>query len=330
MSLKDCLKRGALVTAANWHVVIVQFVADALFKTLLAVPIVGGVFLVVLLIGGNPWDLLSLPTTEILPTMASVLMAQPVALAAFLLALALVIVGGSALMFLVKGGTVSVLVTAEKSAGAIEHPPLRLPAFRRATFFSLDRFTTGAARLFPRYFSLGVWLMLFYALATTLSLGFVFGPGDADDWRVLAAIASSALVTWITVVNFLYLLCQMVIAVEDCAVREAVVRVVRLLRTHFRIMVSIFGATLGLVLLTTAASILATAALGLIGFVPLVGLAALPLQLIAWLVRGIVFQYIGLTALTSYARVYRATQQKPTPVSLLTPTQAPDRMTQIS
>ena len=50
---------------------------------------------------------------------------------------------------------------------------------------------------------------------------------------------------------------------------------------------------------------LPTFVLGLIAFVPLVGLAALPLQLIAWLVRGVVFQYIGLTALVSYARVYR-------------------------
>ena len=317
MSLKDCLKRGALVTAANWHVVIVQFVADALFKTLLAVPIVGGVFLVVLLIGGTPWDLLSLAWAEILPTMASVLLAQPIALAAFFLALALVVVGGSMLMFLVKGGTVSVLVVAERNAGAIEHPPLRLPAFHRATFFSLERFTAGAARLFPRYLSLGLWLMLFYALATVVSLGFVFGPRENEDWRVLAAIASTALVGWITLVNFFYLLCQMVMAVEDCAVREAAVRVVRLLRAQFRVMISIFGATLGLVLLTTAASILATAALGLIGFVPLVGLAALPLQLIAWLVRGVVFQYIGLTALTAYARVYRAAQQKPTPAAVI-------------
>jgi hypothetical protein len=311
LSLKDCLKRGALVTAANWHVVIVQFVADALFKTLLAVPIVGGVFLVVLLIGGNPWDLLSSASTDILPTMASVLMAQPVALAAFLLAVALVLVGGSMLMFLVKGGTVTVLVTAEQHAGAIEHPPLRLPAFHRATFFSLERFTTGAAALFPRYLSLGIWLMLLYALATVVSLATVFGAGDDDDWRLLAAAVSVALVAWITLVNFFYLLCQIVIAVDDCAVREAVLGVLRLLRTHFRITVSIFGATLGLVLLTTAASILATAALGLIGFVPLVGLAALPLQLIAWLMRGVVFQYIGLTALTSYARVYRAAQQRP-------------------
>ena len=56
LSVKDCLKRGALVTAANWHVVLVQFVADALFKTLLAVPVVGGVFLVVLLIGVAFWE----------------------------------------------------------------------------------------------------------------------------------------------------------------------------------------------------------------------------------------------------------------------------------
>jgi hypothetical protein len=311
LSVKDCLKRGALVTAANWHVVIVQFVADALFKTLLAVPIVGGVFLVVLLVGGRPGDLLALPWADILPTMASVLLAQPLALAAFLLAFALVLLGGSVLMFFVKGGTVSVLVAAERHAGAIEHPPLRLPAFHRATLFSLERFTTGAAALFPRYAMLGVWLMVLYAVATAASLVAVFGSGANDDRRLLAAGTSFALVAWITTINFLYLLCQMVVAIEDCGVQEAMRRVARLLRIEFRMMMSIFGATLGLVILTTAASILATAALGLIGFVPLVGLAALPLQLIAWLMRGVVFQYIGLTALTSYARVYRGTQQKP-------------------
>jgi hypothetical protein len=323
LSLKDCLKRGALVTAANWHVVIVQFVADALFKTLLAVPVVGGVFLVVLLIGGQPSDLLSMPWTDILPTMASVLMAQPLALAAFLLAFTLVLIGGSALMFLVKGGTVSVLVAAERHAGAIEHPPLRLPAFHRATCFSLERFSQGAARLFPRYLSLGIWLMLFYAAATAASLAFVFAPRQDEDWRLLAAAASTALVAWITIVNFLYLLCQIVMAVDDCSVRDASGRVAHLLRGEFRMMASIFGATLGLVLLTTAASILATAALGLIAFVPLVGLAALPLQLIAWLMRGVVFQYIGLTALVAYARVYRNPQitQMPQVTPIHKPTQ---------
>ena len=51
--------------------------------------------------------------------------------------------------------------------------------------------------------------------------------------------------------------------------------------------------------------LLATAALGLIAFVPFVGLAALPLQVGAWLVRGLLFQFLGLTALVAYLRLYR-------------------------
>jgi len=309
LSLKDCLKRGVLVTAANWHVVLVQFIADALFKTLLAVPIVGGVFLAVLLIGGEPSDLLAMPPSEIVPTMAGVLLAQPIALSAFLFAIAVVVIGGSMLMFLVKGGTVTVLAAAERGAGAIEHPPLRLPAFRRATQFSMERFSGGASRLFPRYFTLGMWLMAIYLLSTVLSLAIVFGPDPGGDWRLAAAAASLALVAWITIVNFIYLLLQIAIATDDCSVREAVTRVMRLFRGEFRRVTLIFGATLGLVILTTAASILATAALGLIAFVPLVGLAALPLQLLAWLVRGVVFQFIGLTAVVAYLGVYRGMRE---------------------
>jgi hypothetical protein len=305
VSLKDCLKRGALVTAANWQVVVVQFVADALFKTLLAVPIVGGVFLVVLLIGGDPSELLALPVTQIVPTMTAVLLAQPLALMAFILAVTVVMLGGSLLMFLVKGGTVTVLVAAERSAGAIEHPPLRLSAFRRATQFSLERFTGGAARLFRRYLQLGIWLMLIYLASTVVSLTFIFDPETTDYWRLMAAAASILLVAWITLVNSFYLLFQIVIATDDVNVREAARRVARLLKSAPRIVALILGATLGLVTLATAASILATAALGLIAFVPLVGLAALPLQLIAWVVRGIVFEFIGLTALVAYVRVYR-------------------------
>ena len=57
-----------------------------------------------------------------------------------------------------------------------------------------------------------------------------------------------------------------------------------------------------------AASILATTALGLIAFVPFVGLAALPLQVFAWLVRGVVFQYVGLTGVATYLRLHFALQ----------------------
>jgi hypothetical protein len=43
----------------------------------------------------------------------------------------------------------------------------------------------------------------------------------------------------------------------------------------------------------------------LISFVPFVGLAVFPLQAIAWFVRGMLFQYLGLTALGSYLTLYR-------------------------
>jgi hypothetical protein len=308
--LKASLKRGVLVTAANWQVVLIQFIADALFKTLLAVPIVGGVFLVVLLAGGEPSDLLELPVRSIIPTMTSVLLAQPVALGAFLFAVAIVLMGGSMLMFLVKGGTVTVLVAGEQGAGAIEHPPLRLPAFRRAASFSIERFVEGAQRLFGRYVVLGAGLLVMYAVTTAASLVLVFGPSPESSWGATAAL-SLTIVAWITVVNLLYLLLQIVVGADDCSVSEAAARVIGLLRAQFRSVASIFVATLVLVILATAASILATAALGLIAFVPFIGLAALPLQLVAWIVRGIVFEFIGLTALVAYLRLYRIAQGQP-------------------
>jgi hypothetical protein len=42
----------------------------------------------------------------------------------------------------------------------------------------------------------------------------------------------------------------------------------------------------------------------LIAFVPLVGLAVFPLQIAALLLRGLVFEYLGLTALGAYLTLY--------------------------
>jgi hypothetical protein len=62
---------------------------------------------------------------------------------------------------------------------------------------------------------------------------------------------------------------------------------------------------LGLIVLTTFAGFVAVTALGLIGFVPFVGLAVLPLQLLALLLRGLVLQYISLAAIGAYSALYR-------------------------
>jgi hypothetical protein len=50
---------------------------------------------------------------------------------------------------------------------------------------------------------------------------------------------------------------------------------------------------------------LTVSGVGLIAFVPLVGLAVFPLQIAALLIRGLLFEYIGLTALGAYLTLYR-------------------------
>ncbi len=67
----------------------------------------------------------------------------------------------------------------------------------------------------------------------------------------------------------------------------------------------VFLIILALVALATGASVLATAALWLVGFVPFIGLTVLPLQLLAWVLRGLVFQFIALASVGAYLKIYR-------------------------
>jgi hypothetical protein len=85
-------------------------------------------------------------------------------------------------------------------------------------------------------------------------------------------------------------------------------RLRRFLSHEHRRVAAIFVVMLAIVGLATLASILATAGLGFIGFIPIVGLTVLPLQLAAWLARGLIFQYLGLGALSTYARLYHGTR----------------------
>ena len=310
--LKAALKRGALIAAANWPLVAVQFVAEGTLKLLLAVPVVGGVFLVVLLLGADVEDVMAGDVRHIIGAVFTALRANPAALVAFGAAFGIVMLGGSALTFMVKGGTVAILAEAEASVGPIERPPLHLSAVRRANRTDIEPFLDGCRRLWRRYVKLGACLLVTYVVTAIVYLGLVFGgyalagnSGVLLGWTFAAALASSVLVVWITLVNFLYLLTQMAIAVEDLGVRRAMARVAHFIRTSVREVAGIFGVVLLLVLLATIASVLATAGLGLIAFIPLIGLAMVPLQVGAWLLRGFVFEYLALTALGAYLTQYR-------------------------
>ena len=94
-------------------------------------------------------------------------------------------------------------------------------------------------------------------------------------------------------------------AVDGVGLTDAVRAVSRFVRSEFRDLAGVFVVVLGLVVAATFASALAWSGVGLIAFVPLVGLAVFPLQIAALLVRGIVFEYLGLTALGAYLTLYQ-------------------------
>jgi len=303
--LKASIKRGALIAAANWQVSVIQASADSLFKLLLAAPIIGGIFLMALAVGSEPASLLDLEWRQMAATIASSLMERPVVLAAFLLSVGVVAVGGSLFVFLVKAGTVGTLVRSDRDAGPIEEPPLHASVVASASRFGVDLYVQCARALFPRYARLGFILMAVYLLSGVGFLALVARREPGEGWS-LTALMTTAFVVWITLVNLVYLLVQIVVAADDCSVTIASRRVALFLRHERRHVGTVFLLVLALIVAATGASVLATAALGLVAFVPFLGLAALPLQLLAWLLRGLVFQYLGLTSVGAYLILYRA------------------------
>lgn len=311
MGLKLLLKRGALLAAANWPVVAIQFVAHTTFQVLLAVPIIGAAILVAVLLGADLGVLMQGSLRDIFTSIASTLWSEPIALVAFVSAFSVVLLGGSVLMFFVKGGTIDVLLAAHRIARPIEQEPLTFAALQSASTFSLERFIAGSRRLFPRFLVLGVGLTLMYAISVGGYLALVvYGYRVAGDrafvigWTFISALAAGLLVVWITFVNLLYLLLQIAMAVEDVALPQAGRAVARFVRLEFRELAGVFLVVLGLVIAATFASALAWSGVGLIAFIPVAGLAVFPLQFAALLLRALVYQYLGLSALGAYLTLY--------------------------
>jgi len=128
---------------------------------------------------------------------------------------------------------------------------------------------------------------------------------NAGEGWGLTALVTAAFVAWITLINLVYLVTQIVIASDGCTVATAIPRAVAFIRRERRTVGGVFLIVLVLVIFATGASVLATTALGLIAFVPLFGFIFIPLSLLAWMLRAVVFQYIGLSSLGAYLKLYR-------------------------
>ena len=78
------------------------------------------------------------------------------------------VIGASILMFLVKSGSVAILVDAERHAPGIEQPPLRQEVVREGNRFSLEAFSAEGTNFGRRFVRLGLILTAAYAVTIAI------------------------------------------------------------------------------------------------------------------------------------------------------------------
>ena len=161
-SPRRTLKRGALIAAANWPTIVIQASADAIFKVVVALPVVGGIVLAALVIGAEPAALLTLDVREMGTTVFALLTSRPATLAAFVAAVGTAVVGASALAFLVKAGTVAIIVRSERATGPVEDPD-ELEPMTVSPGFSVEEFSSAVRWFGARFVRLGCGLLAAYA-----------------------------------------------------------------------------------------------------------------------------------------------------------------------
>lgn len=312
LPLRAALKRGALVTLANWPVIVVDFAIESLYKLALAVPVIGGAFMVAVLVGADVQGLLSEGVRSAAELVVASLINAPVALISFLVAVVLVGVLGALVMFFVKMGTLSVLVAGERAAPDFHRVPLRLELVRRGFAYSIPSVFDGMRRFGRRALTLVVWLAVGYGVvaaayleAMAWAVRLAEQSAWAAAWPLVVLVASSAAIVAIAALNLLFDLLRIIIVSEDCRATAAVGKLRTFLVKDARQVIGLFGVVGTLLLLATAASLLATAGLALVAWVPVIGLIVVPLQAAAWLVRGLVFQFMGLASLSAYQTQYR-------------------------
>lgn len=316
--------RGAIIALANWPVVLVEFVVESAYKFALGVPVVGGAFMVAVLLGVDVRSLLGEGLLSAADQILVRLATAPAALAAFVLALAVVGIGGAMLMFMVKAGTLAILVQGETLSAEPHRRPGGPGPLREAGAYSLAFLWVAMRRFERRAAVLALWLGLVYVglgggylLAVGFGFRWVAESAWSPAWPLLVLAATSAGAVGVTAANLVFDLARVVMITDDCRVSEALTRVRTFLLADSRQVLGIFGAMGTILLLATAASITATAGFTLVAWVPLAGLLVVPLQVAFWIVRGLLFEYMGLVTLSAYQTQYRRfAAPRPAPISL--------------
>ncbi|HET9371726.1 MAG TPA: hypothetical protein VFO19_15800 [Vicinamibacterales bacterium] len=312
LPLGAALKRGAIVALANWPVLVIDFLAESLYKVALIVPIVGGAFMVAAVFGADIRELIADGLRETADQVLGTLSTAPAGFFAFLAAIGIVALGGAMLMFIVKAGTLARLVDGERRMPELPPGAVAASHVRRAARFTLARTLDDARHFARRSALLTCWLGVVYAIGTTcyltaLGLGFSLPdrPWASALWPLIVLVATSTTVVGVSIVHFVHDLLRIIVITDDCRVSEAMSRLRAFLIVDVRQVLGIFAVMTVVVMFAGAIALLVTGSLALVAWVPFLGLLAVPLQIAAWLVRGLLFQGLSLMAVSSYQTQYR-------------------------
>ncbi len=314
LSLGAALKRGAVLVMANWPVMVIDFTLESFYKLALAVPILGGALMVATVAGTDLGSAVGVGADagSTLDTVVGSLGSTPVALVTFLVALAIAAVGGLAVMFIAKMGTLTVIVDADRSSGEVQTLPIGADALRRASAFRLERVLAGARQFARRAVTLALWLGGAYvavgaAFVAVISSGLAMatGPAWTGAWPVLVLLTTSVGAVVISGVNLAYDLLRVIIVTDDCPVRLALVRLRHFVVDDAPQVIGIASVIGGVQIVAAAAALLAAAGLAPIAYMPLISLVLLPLQAALWILRGLVFESMSLASVAAYQTQYR-------------------------
>jgi hypothetical protein len=300
-----------MITLANWPVVLIDFAIEALFQLALMVPVLGGAFMVAAVLGVDIRELVVDGLRETAGLVVTSLSTAPSALATFVAAVGLVGFGGSLIMFYVKMGTLALLVDADRHVSPTGREPMALSDLPRAWRFDLERLIRVTRHFGSRALALGALLASLYAIGAAgylAALGLGAGLSDAVwawIWPVLVLLSTSATFVAITVAHLFHDLLRVIVLTDDCGVLEAGRRLRHFLLADARHVLGIFAVMTAVLILAGTVGLLVAGGLTLVAWVPVVGVLAVPLQIAAWLLRGLAVQALSLTGICAYQAQYR-------------------------
>jgi hypothetical protein len=311
LPLRAALKRGVLTVVANWPVVLIDFTADSLHKLALSVPVLGGAVMVAALADTEPGAVVGEGLRATADAILGSLATAPSGLGAFLLAVAIVAIGGEAIVFAVKTGTLAVLVASDRTSGDFDRLPIDADTVARARRWRPEAVLDGALHFGHRAIRLALWLGAGYLVIGGVYLVIVMmGLWAAATtwgavWPLAVLLATSGGILAIAILNLTFDLLRVIVVTDDCEVRVALGRLRRFAIEDARHVIGIF-AVMGLIELVAAlASLLAATGLAVVGYVPLVSVVFAPLRAAAWVLRGLLFEALALSALAAYQTQYR-------------------------